>query len=118
MIKLSAIPLFCLVTSFAFGQNNHASNTSSASQDILLEQMLSKADLRNNMVRMEVVTFPPGYESGPHSHPCPLFGYVIEGELVSVFEGLKKVYKPGTAFYESPNGLHSLTKKPQQDRHP
>ena len=82
--------------------------------NILLEQLLSSEASQNNMVRIETVTFPPGYQSKKHRHPCPLFVYVLEGELLSEFEGVKKVYKTGSVFYEKENGLHSLTQNNSQ----
>lgn len=84
-------------------------NTTAPTSSILLEQLFNKKELKNNMVRIETVTFPPGYSSKIHTHPCPLFVYIIEGELLSEFEGEKKTYKAGDVFYEKPNGIHSIT---------
>ncbi|MEQ8245153.1 cupin domain-containing protein [Fulvivirga sp.] len=77
---------------------------------VLLEQILNDNDLTNNMVRIETLTFPPGYSSVKHTHPCPLFVYIVEGELLSEFEGVMKTYKVGDVFYEKANGVHSVTK--------
>ena len=83
---------------------------------ILLEQVINRKYLKNNMVRFETVTFPPGYSSKRHIHPCPLFVYILEGELLSEFEGVKKVYKAGDIFYEKPEGLHSITQNYSLDK--
>ena len=51
------------------------------------------------------VTYPPGGSSAPHSHPCPVVGYVIEGAVrMQVKDGAESVYKTGDSFYEAPNG--------------
>lgn len=80
--------------------------------ETLLEQLLAKEDLKNDMVRIETVTFPPNYSSRSHTHPCPLFVYVLEGELISEFEGVRKKYRVGDVFYERKDGLHSITYNP------
>ena len=98
--------LLILACQMAPGQN--VSTTSKTTSKILLEQVLSKDDLNNNMVRMETVEFPPGYSSAKHIHPCPLFAYVLEGELLSEFEGITKLYHAGDTFYENATGLHSV----------
>ena len=76
----------------------------------ILEQLLNEQGIKNKEAQMEVVNFPPGSTSAPHRHPCPTFGYVLEGEIESVFEGTRHLYKKGDSFYEKPFGLHSLTR--------
>jgi quercetin dioxygenase-like cupin family protein len=55
---------------------------------------------------MVLVSFAPGEVSGSHHHPVPTFGYVLEGELESTFEG--KVYRhvAGDSFFEETNVPH------------
>ncbi|MDR3695660.1 cupin domain-containing protein [Mucilaginibacter sp.] len=81
-------------------------------EQYLLQQLLNEKGISNRNVQMEVVNFPPGSVSPSHRHPCPTFGYLLEGELESVFEGKHHLYRPGDAFYEKANGLHSLTRNP------
>ncbi|HZY37183.1 MAG TPA: cupin domain-containing protein [Mucilaginibacter sp.] len=76
----------------------------------LLQQFLNENGITNKEVQIEVVTFPPGSASPAHRHPCPTFGYVLEGEIESVFEGRQHLFKQGDAFYEKTNGLHSVTR--------
>jgi len=76
----------------------------------ILKQLLNRQGINNKEVQMEIVTFAPGSVSSPHRHPCPTFGYLLQGELESVFEGVRHIYKAGDSFYEKPNGLHSLTR--------
>ena len=53
------------------------------------------------------VDFGPGESSMPHSHPCPVIGYVVEGTLRNQVKGEPEaVYKAGESFYEPPNGVH------------
>jgi quercetin dioxygenase-like cupin family protein len=56
------------------------------------------------------VTYGPGESSPPHSHPCPVIGYVIEGSLRTQVKGERvAVYKAGQTFYEAPNGVHQIS---------
>ena len=73
----------------------------------LMTKKLEGKGFLNKSVEMMVVDFPPLSRSPSHRHPCPTFGYVISGEIVSVFEGKTYRYKAGESFYETPNGLHS-----------
>jgi quercetin dioxygenase-like cupin family protein len=82
---------------------------------ILLEQTFKK-DIKVHIIRIETVTFPAGYHSKSHTHPCPIFVYVLDGELLSEFEGVKKVYKAGETFYEKANGLHSITQNNNHEK--
>lgn len=65
---------------------------------------------------MVIVEFAPGEISSAHRHPLPTFGYVLEGELESTFEGKVYHYKKGDPFYEFPNGLHSGTRNMSKDK--
>lgn len=80
------------------------------SDTTILKQLLNGQGINNKEVQMEIVIFAPGSVSSPHRHPCPTFGYLLQGELESVFEGVRHVYKAGDSFYEKPDGLHSLTR--------
>jgi quercetin dioxygenase-like cupin family protein len=56
------------------------------------------------------VTYGPGDASSPHSHPCPVIGYVLEGSVRIQVEGEPEaIYKPGESFYEAPNGIHQVS---------
>jgi quercetin dioxygenase-like cupin family protein len=94
-------------------QHHGTSNEHSKVTDaVILRQLLTEPGLSGKEVQMIVVNFPPGIVSPPHRHPCETFGYLLEGTLESVFEGKNYSYKKGDAFYELPNGLHSLTRNP------
>jgi quercetin dioxygenase-like cupin family protein len=58
----------------------------------------------------------PGQQTGWHTHPVPIFGYILDGEL-TVEYGPKgqRVYRKGDGFAEATNEAHNgrnLTGKP------
>lgn len=56
------------------------------------------------------VTYGPGASSAPHSHPCPVIVYVVEGALRAKVKGEPEaVYHAGESFYEAPNGVHEVS---------
>ena len=56
------------------------------------------------------VTYGPSASSPPHSHPCPVIGYVVDGTLRTQVKGEPEaVYKAGESFYEAPNGVHQVS---------
>ncbi len=56
------------------------------------------------------VTYAPGESDPPHSHPCAVIGYVIEGSYRSQVKGqAEAIYGPGESFYEAPNGVHQVS---------
>lgn len=63
------------------------------------------------------VTYPPGGSSKPHSHPCPVIGYIIEGALRTQVKGEPEVvYTAGQSFYEAPNGAHVVSANASADK--
>lgn len=115
--SLSAL-LLAILTSRLFAQNRPAKSTNNEqiASITILKQLLNEPGIKNKEAQMEVVNFPPGSTSAPHRHPCPTFGYILEGEIESVFEGVRHVYKKGDSFYEKPFGLHSLTRNNDQKK--
>jgi quercetin dioxygenase-like cupin family protein len=56
------------------------------------------------------VTYAPGESDPPHTHPCPVVAYVIEGSYRSQVKGqAEAIYHPGESFYEAPNGVHQIS---------
>jgi quercetin dioxygenase-like cupin family protein len=56
------------------------------------------------------VAYAPGGSSAPHSHPCPVIGYVVEGALrVQVQGQAEATFQAGESFYEDPNGVHLVS---------
>lgn len=62
------------------------------------------------------VTYEPGGSSAPHSHPCPVIGYVLEGAVRMQVAGQPgAIYKAGETFYEAPNGIHQVSANASRD---
>ena len=59
------------------------------------------------LITAAVVTVPPGAVLAPHLHPVPLFGYVLQGELIVDYgsEG-EIVYAKGDALVEAIDWPH------------
>jgi quercetin dioxygenase-like cupin family protein len=56
------------------------------------------------------VNYGPGESSTPHSHTCPVIGYVLEGRFRTQVQGeAEAVYGPGESFYEAANGIHLVS---------
>jgi quercetin dioxygenase-like cupin family protein len=61
-------------------------------------------------VRLVEVTYAPGGLSAPHSHPCAVVAYVLEGALRSQVQGeAERVYRAGESFYEAPGAGHLVS---------
>jgi len=56
------------------------------------------------------VTYPPGGSSLPHTHGCPVLGYIAEGVIRYQVKGQPEtIYKAGDSFYEAANGVHQVS---------
>ncbi len=76
---------------------------------------LPQLDGRHLEVKVVEVTYEPGGSSKPHSHPCPVVGYVIEGAVRMQVQGEpESSYKAGESFYEAPNGVHLVSANASQ----
>lgn len=77
---------------------------------IVLSKSLSKLDGDHLKVVLVEVYYGPGEGSLPHSHPCAVIGYVVEGALRTHVQGEPEtIYKAGESFYEPPNGIHLVS---------
>src|SRR5271154_6437037 len=76
----------------------------------VFSQDLPRLDGSRLQVTTVEVTYPPGGSSAPHSHPCPVIGYVLHGAVrMQVKGGVESVYQAGESFYEAPNGVHLVS---------
>jgi quercetin dioxygenase-like cupin family protein len=76
----------------------------------LFSQPLPQLDGAHLKVTTVEVTYPPGGASAPHSHPCPVIGYVLRGAVrMQVKGGPVSIFRPGESFYEAPNGTHQVS---------
>jgi quercetin dioxygenase-like cupin family protein len=56
------------------------------------------------------VRYGPGESSAPHSHTCPVIGYVAQGSIRTQVKGEPEaIYKTGESFFEAPNGIHLVS---------
>lgn len=76
---------------------------------VIFKKTVNTPEIKNQEIKMVIVTLAPGEVSGAHRHPIPTVAYVLEGEISSTFEGKKEIKKKGEAFWEDPNGLHAET---------
>jgi len=61
------------------------------------------------------VNYGPGESSPPHTHPCPVIGYILEGTYRTQVKGEPEaIYKAGETFYEAPNGVHAVSANASQ----
>ncbi len=76
----------------------------------VFSQALPRLDGSRLKVTTVEVTYPPGGSSAPHSHPCPVIGYVLKGAVrMQVKGGALSIHKAGDSFYEAPNGVHLVS---------
>jgi quercetin dioxygenase-like cupin family protein len=56
----------------------------------------------------EVITLQPGQQTGWHTHPVPLFGYILQGELTVNYGAKgKRIYRKGDGLAEAINEAHN-----------
>ncbi|QNI36631.1 cupin domain-containing protein [Edaphobacter albus] len=90
-------------------------------RSIVLSQSLPPLRGNNLQVQIVRVHYRPGESSPPHSHPCPVIGYVLEGSLRmqvkppnAAHPGAVTIYRKGDSFYEDPNGQHLVSANASQ----
>jgi len=70
---------------------------------ITRKELLSTALNNKTVTSVDVreIVFRPGQETGLHKHPCPVFGYIAEGEAVLQVKGEPpQRLTTGSAFHE------------------
>src|SRR5579863_5402173 len=66
---------------------------------VAIAHALPKLDGEHLKATIVEVSYGPGGSSAPHSHPCPVIGYVLNGALrMKVNDEPEKVYKAGETF--------------------
>lgn len=100
------------------GAQVEAEPDTTAEQDrTALAHRLPHMDGGHLEVTVVEVTYGPGGGSAPHSHPCPVVGYVVEGALRTKVQGEPAhTYTTGQSFYERPNGAHVVSRNASRDK--
>lgn len=84
---------------------------------LVISQALPKLNGEHMQLKVVEVTYGPGESSPPHSHPCPVIGYVIEGSFRTQVKGeAEQVFTAGQSFYEAPNGVHQVSANASKDK--
>jgi quercetin dioxygenase-like cupin family protein len=110
-----AVAILCgglVARPFVWGQDASSVSRSEAKERarIVRSQALSKLEGDHLKVVLVEVNYGPGEASPPHSHPCAVVGYVVEGTLRTQVKGEPEMtYKAGESFYEAPNGVHLVS---------
>jgi quercetin dioxygenase-like cupin family protein len=87
-----------------------ASQDNVAQAQIAFSHALPRLDGTHLRVTVVEIRYGPGESSPPHSHPCPVIGYVVEGALNMQVKGQPETtYKAGASFYEAPNAVHVIS---------
>lgn len=109
--KLAAISCAALAVYHKTGaQMSTAPPTSSPQVRIAISQTLPQLDGSHLHVSVVEVKYGPGGSSPPHSHPCPVVGYIVEGTIrIQLKSEPETIYKVGDSFYEAANGVHLVS---------
>jgi quercetin dioxygenase-like cupin family protein len=99
-----------LIGSHGLAAQPSNSSGKEAKTRVAIAQALSPMQGSHLKVTVVEVVYPPGGASAPHSHPCPVIGYVIDGALRTQVKGEpEKIYKAGESFFEAANGVHQVS---------
>ncbi|OQP41090.1 hypothetical protein A4H97_15960 [Niastella yeongjuensis] len=109
-----------LSTVFAVNAKAQSSSHNEAAKHtakvLFQREITSLPDVKGQEAKVVLVNLAPGAAASAHRHPQATIGYVLEGEIESIFEGKKYTYKAGDTFWEEPNGLHEQTRNVSKTR--
>ena len=92
------------------GSRDASRSKAAAQARIAISHALPRLDGSHLRVMIVELGYGPGESSLPHSHPCPVLGYVIEAALRTQVKGQPEaIYGAGESFYEAPNGVHVIS---------
>ena len=84
---------------------------------VVREQSLPQLQSDHLKATLLQVIYPPGGSSKPHTHPCPVVGYVVEGAVrMQSGNEPEHVYRGGDTFYEPPNAVHIISANASKKR--
>lgn len=84
----------------------------------VLNQVLQDPELKGYTLQTSVAELAPmATDTVDHRHGAEVFGYIIEGSIVTqVNGGAKTTYAAGQMFYEPRGALHGHFENPSRDR--
>lgn len=109
---LSAILLTALVAGYGTVAKVHAKQSQAKHDHSRVAFSHALPSLNGDHLEATVVevNYGPGESSPPHTHPCAVIGYIVQGTYRTQVKGEPEaVYKPGETFYEAPNGVHQVS---------
>ena len=104
------LALLCAAAAGAACRSAPAQSPAGAARDttgvrarVAFAHALPRLDGGHLEVKIVEVVYRPGEASSPHSHPCPVIGYVTEGALRTQVKGEPEaVYRAGQSFTRRP----------------
>ena len=82
-----------------------------AAERTVLDQLLEYPTGTQAQVTSQVITSPPGLETGWHGHEAPLVVYILEGELEVTYRTdageVTKTYRAGDSILEAVGTIHN-----------
>ena len=115
LITLFSSAMFVLLQVTSSYTSTDATSGKTGRDRIAFSHPLPTLDGSHLKVTIVEVTYGAGESSPPHSHPCPVIGYVIDGMLRTQVKGENEhIYHAGESFYEAPNGTHQVSANASQ----
>jgi quercetin dioxygenase-like cupin family protein len=91
------------------------SQASAAQVRTSFSHALPQLDGSHLKVTVVEVVYAAGGASKPHTHGCPVIGYVAQGAIRYQVKGeAETIFKAGDSFYEAANGVHQVSANASQ----
>ena len=112
-MKMAVVGAMLGISMLAGCGSSQPANSVGSEDRIAISQLLPAMAGDSLNVTLVEVSYGPGSSSPPHTHPCPVIGYVISGTLRTQVEGEPEAtYRAGQTFYEHPNTVHLVSGNP------
>lgn len=100
---------------FAQAKSGTVASVAKERARIAFSRPLPKLDGDRLKATVVEVSYGPGESSTPHSHPCAVIGYVVQGSIRTQVKGQPEaIVKTDESFYEAPNGVHLVSANASQ----
>ena len=109
-LSVAALLLIIVVAALTLSTGFSSAQSGASNHPAPFSHSLPTMDGNHLRAILVEVNYAPGESDKPHSHPCPVIGYVAQGAIrFQVKGGVETVYKTGESFYEPPNGVHQVS---------